>query len=135
MTGAKDFPPAYQATKAAVVNLTRNLACSWADRGIRINSIAPGTFLTEMNAPFLATGTLKQWAADQAPMGRIGDPDELAGPLLFLASGAAGFVTGQTLSVDGGNSATCGQRQMPEELYRELAEKMPDGRGTRIVPK
>jgi NAD(P)-dependent dehydrogenase (short-subunit alcohol dehydrogenase family) len=134
MAGWKDHPPAYQSTKAAVINLTRNLACSWADRGVRVNAIAPGWFPSEMTDPFFAMGSMKAWAAGCAPMGRVGTPDELAGPVLFLASDASSFVTGQTLVVDGGLSATSGYCPMPEEFYQQLEAAMPNGLGKRIVP-
>ena len=135
MAGWKDHPPAYQSTKAAVINLTRNLACSWADRGVRVNAIAPGWFPSEMTDPFFAMGSMKAWAAGCAPMGRVGIPDELAGPVLFLASDASSFVTGQTLVVDGGLSATSGYCPMPEDFYQQLEAAMPDGLGKRIVPE
>ena len=134
MAGWKDHPPAYQSTKAAVINLTRNLACSWADRGVRVNAIAPGWFPSEMTDPFFAMGSMKEWAASTAPMGRVGNPDELAGPVLFLASDASSFVTGQTLVVDGGVSATSGHSSMPEDFYRQLEAAVPGGLGKRIVP-
>jgi NAD(P)-dependent dehydrogenase (short-subunit alcohol dehydrogenase family) len=134
MAGWKDHPPAYQSTKAAVINLTRNLACSWADRGVRVNAIAPGWFPSEMTDPFFAMGSMKAWAAGCAPMGRVGSPDELAGPVLFLASEASSFVTGQTLVVDGGLSATSGYCPMPEDFYQQLESAIPNGLGKRIKP-
>src|SRR5262245_2966750 len=59
MAGWKDHPPAYQSTKAAVINLTRNLACSWADRRVRVNAIAPGWFPSEMTEPFFVMGSMR----------------------------------------------------------------------------
>jgi NAD(P)-dependent dehydrogenase (short-subunit alcohol dehydrogenase family) len=134
MAGWRDHPPAYQATKAAVINLTRNLACSWGDRGVRVNAIAPGWFPSEMTNPFLDMGPLTARLCAAAPLGRLGDPKELAGPLLFLASEASSFVTGHTLVVDGGFSAGSGQFSFPEETYRVLEELMPGGIGKRIMP-
>jgi NAD(P)-dependent dehydrogenase (short-subunit alcohol dehydrogenase family) len=118
--GLANFPPAYQATKAAVINLTRNLACSWADRGIRVNAIAPGWFPSEMTGPVFAVPGFLDWANKCAPMGRIGRPEELIGAVLFFASDASSFVTGQTLAVDGGLSA--GSERFPDEAFRVFAD-------------
>lgn len=112
LSGIGNFPPAYQATKAAVINLTRNLACSWADRGVRVNALAPGWFPSEMTGPAFAAPGFLDWAARMAPMGRIGRPEELNPALIFLASEASSFVTGQVLAVDGGLSA--GSERWPE---------------------
>ena len=135
MTGWKDHSPGYQSTKAAVINLTRNLACSWADRGVRVNAIAPGWFPSEMTGPFFAMRSMEAWAAGCAPMQRIGDPEELTGPVVFLASDAASFVTGHTLVVDGGYSSTSGYCPMPDEFYADLERAVPGGLAKRIVPK
>jgi NAD(P)-dependent dehydrogenase (short-subunit alcohol dehydrogenase family) len=118
--GVANFSPAYQATKAAVINLTRNLACSWADRGVRVNALAPGWFPSEMTGPAFAVPGFLDWASKCAPMGRIGRPEELIGALLFLASEASSFTTGQTLAIDGGLSA--GSERVPDEAFRIFAE-------------
>jgi gluconate 5-dehydrogenase len=101
MAGQQNAPAAYQASKGAVINLTRNLACSWADRGVRVNCIAPGWFPSEMTAGWFAVPQFLARFVDQAPMQRIGNPGAV-GPLLFLASDASSFVTGAILPVDGG---------------------------------
>ena len=132
LAGVRDLAPAYQATKGAVLNLTRNLACSWADRRVRVNAIAPGWFPSEMTDDFLRLPGAKRWVEEAAPMGRMGKPMELAGALVFLASDASSFVTGHTLVVDGGLAATMGGRPMPEEMYATLAKAVPGGRGRRI---
>ncbi len=119
LAGLANFPPGYQATKAAVINLTRNLACSWGDRGIRVNALAPGWFPSEMTGPVLSIPGFLDWAGNSAPMGRIGRPEELAPALLFLASDASSFVTGQTLAVDGGVSAGAGR--FPDSTLEFLA--------------
>lgn len=112
MRGIANFPPAYQATKAAVNHLTRNLACSWADRGVRVNALAPGWFPSEMTVPAFAAPGFLEWASSMAPMKRIGRPEELVPALIFLASDASSFFTGQVLAVDGG--LTAGGEAWPE---------------------
>lgn len=91
----------YNASKAGVKHLTSTLAMEWVGRGIRVNSISPGYIMTPMiSGP--------EWAekvagfADQTPMARLGTPDDLVGPVLFLASDASAYVTGFDLVVDGG---------------------------------
>lgn len=133
--GQQNYPPAYQATKAAVINLGRALACSWADRGVRVNALAPGYFPSEMTQAFLATPAFLNRIQAQAPMGRIGKPEELAGALLFLASDASSFVTGQTLVVDGGFSANIGSMPLTDELLGLFEAITPDGLGKRIMPQ
>ena len=136
-TGICDFPPAYQASKAAVINLTRSLACSWADRGVRVNALAPGWFPSEMTDAVFAIPGFKDWAARSAPMNRIGDPHELVGALLFLAGDASSFMTGQTLAVDGGLTASGGPGA-PPQVRQFFAEQLPDGLGkavTRAAPE
>lgn len=113
----KDFPSAYVSSKAAVIALTRNLACSWGDRGVRVNALAPGWFPSEMTAGVFAMPAFMGWIKASCPMHRTGDPRELVGPLLFLASEASSYVTGQTLAVDGGGSSTTGGTQFPDEVY------------------
>jgi NAD(P)-dependent dehydrogenase (short-subunit alcohol dehydrogenase family) len=131
LSGVRQFPPAYQASKAAVINLTRSLACSWGDSGVRVNALAPGWFPTEMTESVFAIPAFKAWAAASTALGRIGDPQELTGALLFLASDASRFVTGHTLVVDGGLSAGAGL-SVPEEAIAVFAEHVPDGLGRPI---
>ncbi|MDA0160322.1 glucose 1-dehydrogenase [Solirubrobacter ginsenosidimutans] len=95
----------YNASKAAVVNLTRELACQWARRGIRVNALAPGFFASEMTEELWADERSMQWIRRNTPAGRPGEPHELDGALLFLASDASSYVTGHTLAVDGGWTA------------------------------
>ena len=96
----------YAASKGGVVNLTRALAGQWADQGIRVNALAPGWFDTEMTVDLFANEGPLKWATRRTPMGRTGREDELDGPLLFLASRASSFMTGQTIVIDGGWCAT-----------------------------
>ena len=97
--------PSYAASKGAVVNLTRELAVKWADRGVRVNALAPGWFPSEMTAETLATEAGQEFVNQRTPLGRAGRTDELDGALLFLASDASSYVTGHTLVVDGGWTA------------------------------
>jgi NAD(P)-dependent dehydrogenase (short-subunit alcohol dehydrogenase family) len=93
---------AYAAAKGGQVNLTRELAAQWARRGVRVNALAPGWFPTEMTGDMFQDERSLKWMRNRTPMGRGGELSELAGPLLFLASDASSFVTGQVLVVDGG---------------------------------
>jgi NAD(P)-dependent dehydrogenase (short-subunit alcohol dehydrogenase family) len=96
---------AYSASKAAVIGLTRDLAQQWTGRkGIRVNALAPGWFESEMTDTY-QPGYLEQ-ALQRVPMGRVGDPRELAATLVWLAGPASGYVTGQTIPVDGGVTIT-----------------------------
>ncbi len=96
--------PAYSASKAAVINLTRALACEWARHGIRVNAIAPGYVETDLNRDFLASPAGES-LRKRIPQRRFGAVQDLEGPLLLLASDAGGFMTGSTVVVDGGQSS------------------------------
>lgn len=102
-----DIIPAapYYASKGAVVNLTKALAVEYAKSGIRVNAIAPGFFPSEMTAGVLSEKELREHIESRTPMGRVGNPDELKGAVVFLASDASSYVTGHVLTVDGGWSA------------------------------
>jgi NAD(P)-dependent dehydrogenase (short-subunit alcohol dehydrogenase family) len=95
----------YAASKGAVVNLTRELGAQWARKGVRVNAIAPGWFPSEMSQEMFEPGPSHDFLVRNTPMGRGGEPHELDGALLFLASDASTFVTGQILTVDGGWTA------------------------------
>jgi gluconate 5-dehydrogenase len=93
----------YETAKAALTGLTRSLAADWADRGVRVNAIAPGGFLTEPNRRWFGEKPeFKDVFEAQIPMGRLGEPDELGPAAVFLASDASSYVTGATLVIDGG---------------------------------
>ncbi|MEP7214613.1 MAG: glucose 1-dehydrogenase [Anaerolineaceae bacterium] len=132
ISGQQNGPVAYQASKGAVINLTRNLGASWADRKVRVNAIAPGWFPSEMTAGWFAVPEFLERFVNEAPMSRVGHPDELKGPLLFLASDASSFVTGQTIAVDGGVSAAVGGNYTPE-LFEQVAQILGPV-ATRIMP-
>ena len=95
----------YTASKGGVVNLTRQLGCEWARRGVRVNAIAPGWFPSEMTADMWSDEGSTAFVARNAPMARAGEDHELDGALLYLAGDASSYVTGQILVVDGGWSA------------------------------
>ncbi len=131
---SQNLASAYQASKGAVVNLTKNLGVSWADRGVRVNCIAPGWFPSEMTTGWFAVPEFLDRFQNSAPMARVGDPDELTGALLFFASDASSFVTGQTLAVDGGVTAASGTAALySAELYAAQAALMGEA-GTPIRP-
>jgi hypothetical protein len=92
----------YVASKSAVNGLTRELANQWGTDGVRVNAIAPGWFLTEMTTELFEDEKTQRWVARQLPLGRPGQVDELDGVLLFLASDASSYCTGQVLAIDGG---------------------------------
>ena len=91
----------YAISKAGVVNLTETLATEWAGRGVRVNAIAPGFFITDLNRDKLV-GERRERAVARTPMARMGEVEELAGAAVYLACDAASFVTGETIRVDGG---------------------------------
>jgi NAD(P)-dependent dehydrogenase (short-subunit alcohol dehydrogenase family) len=91
----------YGMSKFGVVSLTETLAREWAPRGVRVNAIAPGFFLTDLNRDKMSAER-KAEAIRRTPMARFGELDELVGAAIFLASGASSFVTGTTIRVDGG---------------------------------
>lgn len=93
----------YNASKAAVINLTRAFAIEWAARGIRVNAIAPAMFRTRMTEAILDRA--EDFVANMMPMKRIGQPGEIGPVTLFLASEGASYITGQTIPVDGGRTA------------------------------
>ncbi|HWV23884.1 MAG TPA: glucose 1-dehydrogenase [Thermomicrobiales bacterium] len=105
--GASEPAPstAYAASKGAVVNLTRDLAVHWAPYGIRVNAIGPAYFPSEMTAGMLKMPEIVSEIERRTPLGRLGRLDELKGPVVFLASDAASYVTGENLFVDGGWTA------------------------------
>jgi NAD(P)-dependent dehydrogenase (short-subunit alcohol dehydrogenase family) len=96
---------AYQASKGAVVQLTRQFAVTYAKRNVRVNAVAPGYIYTPMTALIREMEGWEQFLAELHPLGRLGQPEEIANAAAFLASDEASFVTGVTLPVDGGYTA------------------------------
>ena len=130
-----EIPGAYGAAKAAIINLTQHMALRWSNRGVRVNSLAPGWFPSEMTDFVLEIPPFRQRILDQTANGRLGEPKELLGALLLLASDAGSYITGSTLVVDGGISASVGEAPFPMELAQGLAQMVPDGLGESIMPE
>ena len=97
--------PAYSASKGGIAQLTRSLAVAWAAEGIRVNAVAPGWIATPLTEALQADPVRSAPLLARTPMARWGCPEEVAGPVLFLCSEAAGFMTGSIVTVDGGYSA------------------------------
>jgi len=121
---------AYTAAKGALRNLTQQLGCEWADRGVRVNAVSPGFIITEMVRPALEALGMDKWIASRTPMRRVGELEEIVGPVMFLASDAASYITGHDLLVDGGTNASNGTYQIPpihHEWNKETAGKVGAG--------
>ena len=99
---AFDHTSAYSATKGAIEVLTRNLAAELGPRGIRVNAIAPGAILTDMAESFLGNEEGREWVKDGQALKRIGQPDDIADAILFLASNDSRWVDGRSIEVSGG---------------------------------
>lgn len=106
----RDTVSAYAAAKGGLKMLTRNLATEWAKYNIQVNGIGPGYFATDQTAPIRVEGhPFHEFIINRTPAGRWGDPDDLGGAAIFLASRASDFVNGQIIYVDGGILATIGK--------------------------
>ena len=108
-TGGDWVLPIYNASKGAVTNLTRALALQLGKQGIRVNAVCPSLTRSEMSSGIMDNDSLMEAFMRRIPLGRPGEPEDVAGPVLFLASDDARFVTGVNLAVDGGLSASNGQ--------------------------
>ncbi len=100
------FQASYSASKAAVAHLGKSLAVEWAPAGIRVNSVSPGYFLSDMTRQFTEENPdlARDWES-RIPLGRMGEPADLHGLVVYLASDAAGYLTGQDVIIDGGYTA------------------------------
>jgi NAD(P)-dependent dehydrogenase (short-subunit alcohol dehydrogenase family) len=96
---------AYAASKGGVDQLTKVMALEWAQEGVRVNAIGPAYFETELTAPLQKDPERFGFLTERTPMGRFGHPSELEGIVIFLASRASDFITGQTMYIDGGWTA------------------------------
>ncbi|MPY56077.1 SDR family oxidoreductase [Streptomyces spongiae] len=105
VSGAPLGGASYAASKAGLIGLTRELAGQWGPAGIRVNALAPGWFRSEMTEDLFADDRSRRWVQRGTMLGRGGEPGELDGALLFLASDASSYCTGQVLTVDGGWTA------------------------------
>lgn len=95
----------YGLSKGAIGSMTRALAVEWAKYNVQVNAIAPGIIRTDLNAKLWEDSTILDWVKDRTPAHRLGQPSDLIGAAIFLASGASNFITGQILYVDGGFTA------------------------------
>jgi len=95
---------AYNVSKGAIVQLTRTLGAEWIRYGVNVNAVAPCDFATPMIAPFLDQPEYRDWIMEAIPAGRVGQPHEIVGAVLFLASSASDMVVGHNLLVDGGRT-------------------------------
>lgn len=95
----------YAASKAALGHMTRALAMEWGQRGVRVNAIAPGFILTDLTRKLWSNESMQSWGMFNTPLRRLGQPEDMVGAAIFLASPASAFMTGQILFVDGGFTA------------------------------
>ena len=104
-TFASDGDAAYVAAKGGLESLTRAMAVEYGKGGVTVNAISPGFFLTAPNREMAKNEALNRWLEGRTILGRWAEPEELAGIAVFLAADESGYITGQTIQVDGGLSA------------------------------
>ena len=113
---------AYTAAKGGVRNMTQQLGCEWADRGVRVNAVSPGFIVTEMTRQALEAMGMDKWIASRTPMRRVGEVEEVTNAVMFLASDLSSYITGHDLLVDGGTNASNGTWQIPPIHYEWNAD-------------
>ena len=95
----------YAMSKAAIGHMTKGMAMEWGPHGVRVNAIAPGFVLTDLTQKLWSNPTMQEWVKPNTPLRRLGQPEDMVGAALFLASEASAWMTGQVLYVDGGFTA------------------------------
>ena len=100
--GHRPARAAYNASKYGVVGMTKALAAEWGGRGVRVNCICPGVHRTPMLAPALADPEVEEGLNERTILGRVGEPEDIVGLAVFLASGASAYITGESIFEDGG---------------------------------
>jgi NAD(P)-dependent dehydrogenase (short-subunit alcohol dehydrogenase family) len=127
----------YQLAKGGMIQMTRQLGVEWADRGVRVNAVSPGFIITEMTRGPLEAMGIDRWIASRTPMRRVGEVDEIVGPVMFLASDAAGYITGANLPVDGGTTSSSGTWQIPpiSHEWNKDTTPMAPGAYDGVVPR
>lgn len=103
--GARPQTSVYTASKSGLLGLTKSLAVEWAKYNINVNAVSPGYIVTELTAKLKADRDFDAWVLSRTPMARWGNPQDIAGAAVFLASDASNFITGQMLYIDGGWTA------------------------------
>jgi NAD(P)-dependent dehydrogenase (short-subunit alcohol dehydrogenase family) len=114
---------AYTAAKGGLLNMTYQLGCEWADRGVRVNAVSPGFIVTEMTREPLEAMGMDKWIASRTPMRRVGEAHEVSNAVMFLASDLSSYITGVDLLVDGGTNASNGTFQIPPIHHEWNADK------------
>ena len=114
----------YTAAKGGLRNMTLQMGCEWADRGVRVNAVSPGFIVTEMTRPALEAMGIDKWIASRTPMRRVGEAQEVTNAVMFLASDLASYITGIDLLVDGGTNASNGTFQIPP-IHHEWNKDTP----------
>jgi 2-deoxy-D-gluconate 3-dehydrogenase len=105
LVATPDLAP-YGASKAAVLSLTKTLAVEWGATGVRVNALCPGWTRTDLNVDLWSDEQISAAMMERVPLGRWAEPSEMVGPAIFLASGASSYMTGQALTIDGGQTAS-----------------------------